>query len=578
MLNFITYVNQMKKIQFLYSIFFFLLFCSCKETTSSAVKIPKSIIADHAAVVTAHPLATEVGIKILKEGGNAIDACVATQFALAVVYPRAGNIGGGGFLVYRSAENEKTTLDFRETAPNAASKNMYLDEQGEIIPDLSRLGGLSVGVPGTVHGMESAHQKFGKLPWKELLEPAIQLAQNGFNISNTEADRLNKYKDDFVKINKNKNPFIKNTEWNGNDLLVQTELSSTLRKIQSEGSSAFYKGSIAQRIVECTQKTNGIITLKDLSEYISIWRKPVKSKFNEYTIYSMPPPSSGGIALSQLLGILDLTDIENYDFQSAEAMHLIAETERRVYADRAKHLGDADFYHVPQDSLLSNQYLLAAMEDIDLKKASLSDDIMAGDFVLPEEGFQTTHTSIVDSMGNAVSITTTLNLNYGSKLYVDGAGFFLNNEMDDFSAKPGVPNYFGLIGAEANAIAPKKRMLSSMTPTIVEKNNELFLVVGSPGGSTIITTVFQVFLNLAIYDKNLEEAVSALRFHHQWLPDRILVEENYPIHAFDALKKMGHTIDSSSQIGIAKAIHITQNGLLHAVGDYRNPDDCALGY
>lgn len=548
-----------------------------------AQKIPytsqKSAKGTSAMVVSPHPLATEVGLSILKAGGNAIDATVALQFAQAVVYPRAGNIGGGGFMVIRTKDGKAITIDYREKAPAKANRNMYLDEKGDIIPGLSTKGHLAAGVPGTVDGLIQAHEQYGKLSFAQLIQPAIELAQKGYPISQTEADRLNRFQDDFKAVNDEPNPFIK-ANWQEGDLLQQTKLAETLTRIQKKGRAGFYKGKTAKAIVREMKEGNGIISRRDLSKYKAQWRDPVEGQYKSYKIISMPPPSSGGLALIQLLKMVEPYPIEQWGFHDPRTIHLMVEAERRAYADRSQHLGDMDFYPVPVDSLLAATYIKDRMEDFSPDKATLSSDVLAGEFKgVMKESFETTHSSIVDAEGNAVSLTTTLNSNFGCKVWVDDGGFFLNNEMDDFSSKPGVPNQFGLVGAEANAIAAGKRMLSSMTPTIIEKDGEVFMVIGAPGGSTIITAVFQVFLNVAAFDMSLEEAVEASRFHHQWLPDRILVEkEGLSKELQEKLKAMGHQLHEVNYMAVIKAIQRLQNGSWKGVGDERNPDDDARGY
>lgn len=539
----------------------------------------KNALGSQAMVVSPHPLASEVGLSILQAGGNAVDATIAVQFAQAVVYPRAGNIGGGGFMVIRMKNGETASIDYREKAPRKAHRNMYLDESGNIIPGLSTKGHLAAGVPGTVDGLIQAHEKYGKLPFSQLIQPAIELAEKGYPVSLTEAKRLNRFQADFKAVNDDPNPFIREG-WKEGDMLVQTKLASTLRSIQQKGRAGFYKGKVAKAIVKEMKEGNGIISKRDLAKYRAQWRDVVTGQYKDYKIISMPPPSSGGIALLQLLKMVEDYPIEEWGFHDPRTIHLMVEAERRAYADRSQHLGDMDFYPVPIDSLLSKDYVEGRMANFSPNKASLSSDILAGAFQGQiKESFETTHSSIVDKDGNAVSLTTTLNSNFGCKVWVDEAGFFLNNEMDDFSSKPGVPNQFGLVGAEANAIQAGKRMLSSMTPTIIEKEGDLFMVIGAPGGSTIITAVFQVFLNVAAFGMDLKEAVNASRFHHQWLPDRILIEKNGMNEELkEKLKALGHQLYEVNYMAVIKAIHRLENGSLQGVGDRRNPDDDAKGY
>ena len=530
-------------------------------------------------VVAEHPLAAMVGEEILQKGGNAVDAAIATQFALAVVYPRAGNIGGGGFMVIRLADGTSDALDYREKAPAAAHRDMYLDGEGNVMEAVSKEGHLSVGVPGTVAGMELAFQKYSKIKdWRQILAPAIRLATEGFALTESEAARLNEYKEQFQKANPDGRPFVRDAVWKMNDVLKQPDLAHTLELIRDRGATGFYEGETASKIVAEMKRGGGLITLEDLKNYEAKWRTPIIGHYKNYRIITMPPPSSGGVVLMQMLTMLEKFPLGQYGFQSAKSVHVIVEAERRAYADRAKYLGDSDFYPVPVDSLLDPAYLTAKMLDFDSTKATSSGTI--GPAVkIGIETFETTHTSIVDEAGNAVSVTTTLNLNYGSKVIVQGAGFFLNDEMDDFSAKPGVPNYFGLIGAEANAIQPGKRMLSSMTPTIVEKDSSLFLVLGAPGGSTIITAVLQTLLGVTDYGMTMDEAVWAPRFHHQWLPDVITCEEA----AIDTTVRkqlwgMGHKLENVERMALIKAVLVLPDGKLQGVGDNRNPDDHAEGY
>ena len=540
--------------------------------------IQQSAVFDSVAVVSAHPLASEIGKDILRQGGNAVDATVAIHFALAVVCPRAGNIGGGGFMMVRTAAGESAALDYREKAPAAATTDMYLDSLGNVIPDISQKGHLAVGVPGTVDGMIKAHARFGKIKqFGDLVAPAVKLAKEGYQISKAEADRLNEYQEAFRKFQTDTSPFLKNEGWKSGDLLVQKDLGNTLQRIENQGRAGFYAGQTADLLVKEMEKGGGIITKTDLENYSSIWRDPIIGDYKNYRIISMPPPSSGGICLLQILEGVEDYPLAEYGFQSPQSIHLITEAERRAYADRAEHLGDSDFYSVPVEKLSNPTYIRQRMADYDAKMATPSDSILAGNINISPESFETTHTSVVDAEGNAVSVTTTLNLNYGSKVIVEGAGFLLNDEMDDFSAKPGVPNFFGLVGAEANKIEPNKRMLSSMTPTIVEKNGKLFMVLGSPGGSTIITSVFQVFINVAEYEMSLPDAVAAKRFHHQWLPNTIMTEADMTIDT-NALKAMGHVIDPKKRIGLVKAIHVLPEGGLSVSGDPRHADDDVAGW
>lgn len=528
-------------------------------------------------VVSAHPLASKVGLDILKKGGNAVDAAVAVQFALAVVYPNAGNLGGGGFLVYRSASGEVGTLDFREKAPSAASRNMYLDSAENAITDKSLYGQLAAGVPGSVDGMVKAHEKYGQLSWAELIQPSIDLARNGYALTEKQAREINLNQADFRKYNPGKQYYIKSEQWKAGDVVLQQDLANTLTQIRDKGRDGFYSGEVAALIEAEMQSGGGLIKANDLKNYHAVWRKPIIGNYKEYKIITMPPPSSGGIALMQLLKSVEPHPLKRWGFNSDSTVQLLVEAERRVYADRATHLGDPDFYAVPQPQLLESSYSQARMKDLNWNQATESKDVAAGSVNLVESE-ETTHFSIVDRHGNAASVTTTLNGSYGSMVFVKGAGFLLNNEMDDFSVKPGTPNMYGLVGGEANSIVPNKRMLSSMTPTIVEKDGDLFMVVGTPGGSTIITSVFQTILNVIEFDKGMQAAVNAKKFHHQWLPDEVVVEKG----ALDSLTRInlerkGYKLRERGPIGRVDAILKTKWGYYQGGADPRG-DDTALGW
>jgi gamma-glutamyltranspeptidase/glutathione hydrolase len=528
-------------------------------------------------VVSANQLASEVGVEILKKGGNAVDAAVAVQFALAVVYPNAGNIGGGGFMVYRSAKGETSTLDFREKAPAGSSRDMYLDANGNPIVEKSLYGQLAAGVPGSVAGMEEAHQKYGKLKWADLVEPAVRLAADGFKISARQARELNGLKARLTKLNPLGTALLSEKAWAENDVLTQKELSNTLTLIKEQGRKGFYEGAVADSIVAEMQRGGGIISKQDLIAYKAAWRTPVTGKYRGYDVVTMPPPSSGGIALIQLLKSVEPFPLTKWGFNSDSTVQVMIEAERRVYADRAAHLGDPDFYKVPQKRLMEDSYIKQRMSTFNWQKASTSAEVSAGE-IAPAEHEETTHFSIVDREGNAVSITTTLNGSYGAGVVVKGAGFLLNNEMDDFSVKPGAPNMYGLVGGEANAIAPGKRMLSSMTPAILAKDGELFMVVGTPGGSTIITSVFQTILNVVDFNMSMQNAVSAKKFHHQWLPDEVAVEDK----ALDSLTKVklqakGYKFVPRGAIGRVDAILKTKWGYYQGGADPRG-DDKAVGW
>ncbi len=508
----------------------------------------------YASIVTGHPEATKIGEYILSIGGNAIDASISTQLALAVCFPRAGNIGGGGFMIYRTEDGEAYSLDFREKAPLGSTKNMYLDDNGDVIDSLSTYGGLSVGVPGTISGIFDAHKKFGTLSIEQLFNPVINLAERGFAINKRQASLLNKHKKDFIKYNPKNQYFIKNTDWKAGDTLKQKDLANTLKIIRDGGRESFYNGEITKKIIESLDNKS-ILNSEDFKKYQSIWREPIETKINNYKIISMPPPSSGGIALSQLLLMIFNLELDK-KHNSVEYIHLLSELEKLVYSDRSKYLGDNDFYPVPKDSLLNIKYILSRIEKINPNKARNSSDVGPGKFI-NKESEETTHFSIVDFEGNAVSVTTTLNTNYGSKVFVNDLGFLLNNEMDDFSSKPGYPNTYGLVGSEANSIEPEKRMLSSMTPTIIEKDRKLFLVLGSPGGSTIITSVFQTILNVILFHMDIQSAVDAPRFHHQWLPDLIFLENNsFSKSTMDSLILLGHKIKERGTMGHVNAIEL----------------------
>ncbi len=572
----------MKRLIFFFISPLLLLLAACRKSGEAPppYRIEQQKISSNAMVVAEHPLASAAGVEILRAGGNAVDAAIASQFVLAVVHPRAGNIGGGGFLVVRMADGQTTALDYREKAPAAAHRDMYLDSTGNVMDLVSREGHLAVGVPGTVAGMEAAFQRHSRLQdWQALLEPAVRLAEQGFRITASEAERLNEYRPKFMSYNADAAPFVRDGEWRTGDRLVQPALARTLRRIQQQGARDFYEGETADLIVREMARGGGLVTKDDLLRYEAVWREPVTGRYKNFRILTMPPSSSGGVALVQLLGMLETVPLRTYGFQSTAAVHAMVEAERRVYADRATYMGDADFYPVPMNTLLDASYIAGRFRDFSPDKATPSEAVGSRSAGTTPESFETTHTSIVDAFGNAASVTTTLNLNYGSKVIVQDAGFFLNDEMDDFSAKPGVPNYFGLVGAEANAIQPGKRMLSSMTPTIVEKDDSLFMVLGAPGGSTIITAVLQTFLNVVEFDMPLDRAVAAPRFHHQWLPDQISCEPD----AVDTLVRrqlvnMGHTLHAVDRMALVKAIQRLPDQTLHGAGDPRNPDDHAAGY
>lgn len=537
--------------------------------------IQKKITAGNGAVVSAHPLASLAGVEMLKKGGNAIDAAIATQWALAVVYPGAGNIGGGGFMVARLKEGRNLALDYREIAPAASYRDMYLDEKGNAIDEKSRDGHLAAGVPGTVAGLFASLQ-YARLPMRVLIQPAIEMAEKGFVITEMEARSLNAYRKDFVQHNTRLPVFVKPSPWKKGDTLVQKDLAATLRRIQQNGAKGFYEGETARLIVDEMKRGKGIITLSDLKNYTAKFREPLIFDYRGYQVIGMPMPSSGGLLLNQMLKMTEPFNIGAMGFQTPGSVQLMTEIERRAYADRARYMGDADFYKVPVEALRSAVYLQQRMADYKPGLAGSSKITREG-IVPGYESEETTHLSVIDSEGNAVAVTTTLNGGYGSRTVVGGAGFLLNNEMDDFSARPGSPNMFGAVGGKANAIEPGKRMLSSMAPTIVLNNNWPYLVVGTPGGTTIPTSVYQTILNIIDFNMTTDDAVNKPKFHHQWLPDRIDLEKGFNEATRQALENMGYNIRIRGAYSRTEVIKVLPNGTFEAVADNRG-DDSAAGF
>ena len=534
------------------------------------VAIPVSashpVRARKAMVVAQEPHATEVGVEILKAGGNAVDAAVAIGFALAVTHPTAGNLGGGGFLLLRKANGETTFLDFRERAPETATRDMYLDATGKLT-DESVKGWRATGVPGTVHGLALAHKKYGSKPWAVLLAPAIKLAR-GFPVTYSVAQSL-KSSDLLAAFPESRRIFQRNGSfYEPDEMLVQPELAATLQRIARFGAKDFYEGAIAKRLAAEMEKHGGLIRLDDLKAYRTAERTPLTGSYQGYNIITAPPPSSGGLGILQMMGMLEGSGYTRYGAGSAAAIHYVAEVMRRYYADRSEFLADPDFYKVPVSGLLSKEYINRRKTSIDPEHASTSDAIRQGQPVIAESG-ETTHFSILDAQGNAVALTYTLNGTYGSGVTVPGLGFLLNNEMDDFTAKPGEPNMFGLVQGEANAIQPRKRPLSSMTPTIILKDGKVFMIVGAPGGSRIINGVLQVILNVIDFGMNVQDAINAPRFHHQWQPDKLSLERGFSPDTITLLKSMGHTVDSITTVASVEAIVVQKDGWLSGGSDPR---------
>ena len=551
-----------------YSHLFFFTFLSISTLITSCNS--ENVI--KASIVSARQEASSIGIAIMEKGGSAFDAMIATDLALTVCFPNAGNISGGGFMVYRTADGKTGSLDFREKAPIAASADMYLDIDGNVIDGKSTLGGLAVGVPGTVAGLVAIHEKFGTIPWEELVQPAIDLALDGYLVTEKQEKSFNSKIEDFISVNGSETFYAQG--FKSGDRVKNIALASTLKRIAKFGKSGFYEGETANDLVNRVKETGGIISHDDLLAYKPVWRDPINFQYKDLNIFAMGPPSSGGICLGQILKMIEPYDIGQYKHNSIKAMQIIVEAERRSYADRSLYLGDPDFYKVPEKKLLNTEYLNERMETFDFDKATKSIDIKPGSLIF-EESEETTHYSIIDEIGNAVAVTTTLNGSYGSKVFVEKGGYFLNNEMDDFSSKPGVPNMFGLIGGKANSIASQKRMLSAMTPTIVEKNGKLSMIVGTPGGSTIITSVLQTILNVYEFGMNIQKAVSAARFHHQWLPDNIVMEPGrFDRNIIKKLQEKEYEIkeEYNKIIGRVDAVHISENGIISTGADPRGDD------
>ena len=530
-------------------------------------------------VATQEALASDIGLQILKDGGNAVDAGVAVGFALAVTLPRAGNIGGGGFMMIYDAKQDKTVaLDYREKAPGSASRDMYLDDEGNAVSDLSRYHGLAVGVPGTVAGLLKALEEHGTMSREQVMAPAIALAEDGIEVTAGLSESLTALSDRLQKWPSTKKVFFKpdGSAYQPGERLKQPELARSLKRIAVQGADGFYKGKTARDIVKAVNEAGGSMSLQDLADYEAIARVPVKGDYRGYEIVSMPPPSSGGIHIIEILNILEGYPLGDYGQNSAQTIHLMAEAMQLAYADRAEYLGDSDFIDVPASGLTSQAYADNLRTLIDPNKATPAATIKANN-PLPYESDQTTHFSIVDKDGNAIANTYTLNFSYGTGLVADGTGILLNNEMDDFSAKPGVPNGYGLIGGDANAVEANKRPLSSMSPTLVFKDNKPYIVTGSPGGSRIITTVTQIISNVIDHDMNIAEATHAPRIHDQWLPDEIRIEKALNVDTVKKLESMGHTVSPKSAMGSTQSIMLTPNGL-YGSSDPRIVDAAVVGY
>ena len=558
------------KINLVFSLTFLLIISSCTDKS-----VEEGLTAKNAMVVSAREEASKIGIEILKKGGNAFDAMIATDLALAVSHQSAGNIGGGGFMVYRKANGETGALDYREKAPLSASKDMYLDKQGNVIKGLSLAGAMAIGVPGTIAGIFEVYEKFGSLPIETIFQPAIDLANKGVVVTTKQSAKIKSHLKYFKLVNKEEILFQE--EINAGDTLRFPNLANTLDRVMKKGKDEFYKGETARKLVDFIKDNNGIISLKDLELYEAVWRDPVEFEYDNLKVISMSPPSSGGVCLEQIMKMIEPYDINDLAHNSLDYIKILVEAERRSFADRSYYLGDPDFVSIPKEQLVGKEYLLERMSNFSFDSPTPSNEISYGNVEILESD-ETTHYSIVDQFGNAIAVTTTLNGSYGSQLYCSELGFFLNNEMDDFSSKPGSPNMFGLIGGSANKIEPQKRMLSSMTPTIVEKENKLFMTLGSPGGSRIITSVLQTILNVHEFNMSMNRAVNSARFHHQWMPDIIKIEQNsFNSKLIQELKLFGYNIDYKDPIGIVDGILVKPNGILEAGADKRG-DDTAVGF
>ncbi len=536
--------------------------------------------AQHGMVASVDAMATQVGVEILKQGGNAVDAAIAVGFALAVTHPQAGNLGGGGFMLLRTASGRTAAIDFREMAPARASRDMFLDKQGNADSKLSLTSHLASGTPGTVAGFALAAQKYGTLPLRTLLAPAIRLARDGIIVNDALADDLATYgKENLINYATSRAIFYKadGKPYQKGDRLVQKNLARSLQLIAQQGADAFYKGRIADEIAGEMAQHGGLIGKADLAAYRAVERKPVSGTYRGYEVFSMPPPSSGGIHIVQILNILENFDLAKWGFGSADAMQVMAEAEKHAYADRSEYLGDPDFVKVPQQALTSKAYARTLAQQIDVSKARPSSEIKPGKLA-PYESNQTTHFSVVDKAGSAVAVTYTLNTYFGSGIVAGNSGILMNNEMDDFSAKPGTPNVYGLVGGEANAIQPAKRPLSSMSPTIVAKEGKTWLVTGSPGGSRIITTVLQMVVNSIDFGMNVAEATNAPRFHHQWLPDQLRVEKGFSPDTLRLLEAKGQHVKVMPAMGSTQSIMIGPDGMRYGASDPRSVDDLSAGY